>query len=282
MDYLRIPAAPNLPLATGEYDSRYQEQFNNVLRLYFNQLSYSLQQLAGTQGGSAINFPYGAFHQDGQTTLTTGITNVSTTPIVVGSTSGFPSSGWILIGTEIIAYTAKTTTTFTGITRGVLGTTNAAHVAGDAITEVQGTGSPTTIGTVLFNNTDYTNGVYASVDYTKVYFDKAGIYNLQLSLQLLNYTTTDDNVTVWIRQNGADVAATGGIVTVASKHGTVPGATIAAWNYLLQVAANDYVSLAWTTDSGNTVLGTYPSGTSPVHPSSPGVIFTATFVSAPT
>jgi hypothetical protein len=30
---------PNLPLAPAEYDRRYQDQLNNVLRLFFNQLS---------------------------------------------------------------------------------------------------------------------------------------------------------------------------------------------------------------------------------------------------
>ncbi len=30
---------PNLPLAPEEYERRYQEQLNNVLRLFFNQLS---------------------------------------------------------------------------------------------------------------------------------------------------------------------------------------------------------------------------------------------------
>jgi hypothetical protein len=38
-------APPNLPLAPYQYDSRYQEQFNNVLRLYFNQLNNILGQL---------------------------------------------------------------------------------------------------------------------------------------------------------------------------------------------------------------------------------------------
>lgn len=284
--YLRTPPAPNLPLAPEVWDRRYQDQFSNVLRLYFNQLSAALQQLGGDQGGYHLSFPCGAFHQDGETTLSSGITNVSTTPISVASTDGFPSSGWILIGTEIISYTTKTgapSPTFDGtITRGVLGTTNVAHSAGDAVTEVQGTGSPTTIGTVLFNYTDYSNGVYASTDYTKLYFDKSGVYNLQLSLQMLNFTTTDDNVTVWLRQNGSDVSATAGVITVPSKHGTTPGAIIASWNYVIEISGGDYVSLAWATDSGNTVIGTYPSGTSPVHPSSPGVIFTATFVSAPT
>lgn len=30
--------APNLPIAPVEYDQRYQDQLNNVLRLYFSQL----------------------------------------------------------------------------------------------------------------------------------------------------------------------------------------------------------------------------------------------------
>lgn len=31
-------ASPNLPLAPRDYESSYQEQLNNVLRLYFNQI----------------------------------------------------------------------------------------------------------------------------------------------------------------------------------------------------------------------------------------------------
>lgn len=38
-------AAPNLPLATPQYDARYLDQLNNVLRLYFNQLDKILGQL---------------------------------------------------------------------------------------------------------------------------------------------------------------------------------------------------------------------------------------------
>jgi hypothetical protein len=30
---------PNLPLAPDEYDRRYQDQLNNILRLFFNQLN---------------------------------------------------------------------------------------------------------------------------------------------------------------------------------------------------------------------------------------------------
>ncbi len=39
---------PNLPLAPNVYESRYQEQFNNVLRLYFNRLDSLLRQIVAT------------------------------------------------------------------------------------------------------------------------------------------------------------------------------------------------------------------------------------------
>jgi len=46
-DAIVVPP-PNLPLAPGDYDSRYQEQFNNVLRLYFNRLDALLRQIVAT------------------------------------------------------------------------------------------------------------------------------------------------------------------------------------------------------------------------------------------
>ena len=43
-----IPPPPNLPLAPGDYESRYQEALNNVLRLYFNRLNALLTQIVAT------------------------------------------------------------------------------------------------------------------------------------------------------------------------------------------------------------------------------------------
>ena len=283
-NYLRPPKAPNLAVGPVQYDQRYQDQFNNQLRIYFNELDNALQTILGTDGGGGkfIRFPYGAFHEDGTTTLSSSITNVSTTAISVASTAAFPSSGYILIGSEVIQYTSKTSTTFAGtITRGVLGTTNVAHTAGVAITEVQGSGSSTTIASVLFNNTDYSNGVSInSTDNSKVVFENPGLYNIQISAQLLNFTTSEDNVTFWFRLNGTDIANTASIAEVPPKHGTVPGAYIMTFNIFQQVAANDYIQVEWASDSGNTIVATYPAGTSPVHPVSPAIILTAQFVSA--
>jgi hypothetical protein len=39
-------AAPNLPLAPNEYQRQYQDQLNNVLRLYFNRIDSILAQFS--------------------------------------------------------------------------------------------------------------------------------------------------------------------------------------------------------------------------------------------
>lgn len=71
------PAVPNLPLGSEKYEQQYQNQFTNVLRLYFNQLRNSLNELLGNSGGKYISFPYGAFQDN--TTQTAASINVAYT-----------------------------------------------------------------------------------------------------------------------------------------------------------------------------------------------------------
>ena len=59
-DLNRVPA-PNLPLAPKEYSSRYIEQLNNVLRLYFNQLDNFTRELNTSATTAGLRVPYGAF-----------------------------------------------------------------------------------------------------------------------------------------------------------------------------------------------------------------------------
>lgn len=278
---LRGTKAPNQPIAPVDYDQRFQDQFSNVLRLYFNTLDNFTNTLTSTAGGSNLRFPNGAFHQDGTTTLTGNLTNVSTTPIPVVSTANFLSAGALIIGTEVIQYTGKTPTTFTGITRGAYGSTKAAHVSGANVSEAQPVPSPTTALTVSFTVTDAANQVAIdSVDKTKIVFDVAGYYNIQFSIQLLTFDSAIDNVTLWFRQNGVDVANSAGIVSIPAIHGGVPGAAIISWNLVLPLNAGDYIQLLMASNSGNTLAATYPLGVAPVHPVSPSIILTATFVSA--
>jgi hypothetical protein len=279
---LIAPQQPRLPAAPVEYSQRYGDDLTNILRLYFNQLQNFNQLFTTNTGGALLKFPNGAFFQDGVTTLTNNITNVSTAPIVVADTSQFVlSAGALLIGTEIISYTGKTATSFTGITRGVFGSTKSAHTAGALVSEAQSLASSTVAAAVALLQTTSSNGVALdATDKTKVVFDVPGIYNIQFSIQMLSYDGTIDDVTVWFRLNGVDIPYSAGVATVPAIHGGVAGSAIISWNLVQPVNAGDYIQLMFASNTGNTVCATYPGGTLPTHPISPSVILTATFVSA--
>jgi hypothetical protein len=64
------------------------------------------------------------------TFLSSDVTTTQTT-IQVTSTAGFPLSGILLLGKEMITYTGKTSVSFTGINRGAYNTTALEHFTGD-------------------------------------------------------------------------------------------------------------------------------------------------------
>ena len=72
------PAVPNLPLGTEQYERRYQDQFTNILRLYFNQLRNALSELFSVDGGKYIAFPYGAFSSSVDQTTTANTATLMT------------------------------------------------------------------------------------------------------------------------------------------------------------------------------------------------------------
>jgi hypothetical protein len=91
--YLRFPPGPSLPISPKDWDSGYHDQYSNVLRLYFNQLSNGLQQLTSTRGGYRLSFPHGAFFD---TTAQTAVSTTTAYVVTLNSTSF--SSGVSVVG----------------------------------------------------------------------------------------------------------------------------------------------------------------------------------------
>ncbi len=73
------------------------------------------------------------------TTTLNGTINASATSIVLTSAASFSASGTIVIDTESITYSGKSTNTLTGCVRGANGTTAAAHTSGATVTQVAST-----------------------------------------------------------------------------------------------------------------------------------------------
>ena len=94
------------------------------------------QQLGGFGWGTA-NFG-GTASGIATTTLATAITDIVNTTIVLTSSTAFPASGEIRIGTEDISYTNNNTGTGTlsGGARGVNGTTKSTHSAGVTVSDI--------------------------------------------------------------------------------------------------------------------------------------------------
>lgn len=69
-NYLIPPVAPNLPLSPELWDRQFQDQFANVLRLYFNQLNNFGSNLLGPVGGRFSAFPYAAIQRTTDRTFT--------------------------------------------------------------------------------------------------------------------------------------------------------------------------------------------------------------------
>ena len=137
-----------------------------------------------------------------------------------------------------------------------------------------------TVTVITINSTGLSNYVSLSGG-SQIVVTKAGYYNVQFSIQGANTAAAVDNMTVWFRKNGTDVANSAGVIGVPAKHGAINGALVFSWNQFFQLAANDYLQLCWTTDGGTSSITTYAaSGVAPIHPAAPGVIITVQYVSA--
>jgi hypothetical protein len=90
--------------------------------------------------------------QQGQftSTLSSGI-NASVTSLAMASSTSFPSSGTVQIGSELITYTGNSGGTLSGLTRGANGTTAAIHSSGATVTDASNffTWNGTTSGDIV-------------------------------------------------------------------------------------------------------------------------------------
>jgi hypothetical protein len=126
---------------------------------------------------------------------------------------------------------------------------------------------------IKFRTMDLNNGVSVVSD-SRITFANTGIYNLQFSIQLENSATQENDVTIWLRKNGTDVAGSAGFVAVVAKHGGVNGHVLPSWNYLLDVVAGEYYELVWSATSTSVTMPFYAAGSPP--PSTASAIFTVT------
>lgn len=104
----------------------------------------------------------------------------------------------------------------------------------------------TTAQPLPLTTTDFAQGV-SIVSGSRVTFSNAGKYNVAFSLQLLNTSNSRHVVTIWLSKNGQNVAWSAGQIRLGTNTDTERA--IAAWNYFVDAAANDYVQIFATADT---------------------------------
>jgi hypothetical protein len=123
---------------------------------------------------------------------------------------------------------------------------------------------------MTFNTTDLSVGVTRGSPTSRIYVDRPNVYNLQFSAQLDKTSGGVGLVYIWLRKNGVNVPDSTGQIRVQGNNAEI----MAAWNYLIQLNAGDYIELMWEVD--DTSVQILYDGATAVHPAVPSVILTVT------
>ena len=121
---------------------------------------------------------------------------------------------------------------------------------------------------MTFNTTDLSFGVTRGSPTSRIYVDRPNIYNIQFSAQLDKTSGGTGLVWIWLRKNGVDVPDSTGFVRLQGNSAEL----LAAWNYLTQLNAGDYIEIMWEVDDTSVQI-LYEAATA-VHPATPSVILT--------
>jgi hypothetical protein len=143
----------------------------------------------------------------------------------------------------------------------------------------QAAASTTAAYAVTFNTTDFSNGVSVASN-SRITVESYGIYNVQFSIQYASTDTQIQDVDIWFAKNGTNIAGSNSRYSIPNSHGGTDGHLIAALNFWVELNANDYVEIYWSTTSTNVRIEQIPAQTTPTRPSTPSAIVTVNFVSS--
>ena len=123
---------------------------------------------------------------------------------------------------------------------------------GAFLSNVSQSGSANVSQSIQLEVTDISQGV-SIVSGSRITIANSGTYNIQFSSQVDRSSGTGaDQIYIWLKKNGNNVADTAGAVTIEGN--TAAAKTIAAWNYVVNATASDYYELCWQSSDANIVI----------------------------
>ena len=132
---------------------------------------------------------------------------------------------------------------------------------------------------VTFNTTDFANGI-SVVSNSRLTVKSYGIYNVQFSFQFTNTDSQIQDIDIWFKKNGTNIDNSNSRFSIPNSHGGTDGHLIAALNFWIELNANDYFELMWSTTSTAVSIEQIPTQTSPTRPATPSAILTVNFASS--
>lgn len=117
------------------------------------------------------------------------------------------------------------------------------------------------------NSTDEAYGVSIQNN-SQVVVAHSAVYNIQFSTQLDKTDSGTDIVNIWLLKNGTNVSNSDTELSLVGNAGKL----VAAWNFLLSLATNDYIELAWKSTDSN--LRLFAQSNIAFAPGIPSVILT--------
>lgn len=105
---------------------------------------------------------------------------------------------------------------------------------------------------VTLNTTNSTQG-FSVASSSRVTAANPGVYSLEFTLQLESTSASTKTIWVWLRKNGADEANTNSVITITGANTT----TVAAWNFVVSLAASDYLEVMFAADSTSVAISAH-------------------------
>lgn len=255
------------------------------MRTFFIKLINALATVFGPRGGKYLNLPYGAFQDDtdqadGSTAVAYyfryNTTDYANGVSIVSRTASFTGS------------IATTTLTVSAISAGTIypsmqisgtGVTSGTRIVEQLTGTAGGTGTYTVSTSQTVTSTAMTGDLPS-----KVVVAQDGLYNIQFSAQFINTTNDVQDINIWFRKNGTDIAGSNSQFGIKARKSTGSASRlIAAMNFYIELAENDYFEMMWRVSDSGVSMEQFPavtaSGSTPAIPATPSIILTVTFVS---
>ena len=283
----KFNAAP-LPNPPSQWDPQYMRQVIRVIETYFSQLDSLTPN--SSQQYTADRFIGGSFSGTSINATSVNADTLSANQAVIGyqASNGILTNALISYGhrngsqiSESLMVNEVYANNFYGDGRFISTPYNQLTSNTD-----QTAASVANAYAVTLNGSEFPNGISITSS-SRITFAKTGIYNIAYSIQFKNTTNDQQDIDIWLRYNGTDIANSNSRFTIpARKSAGDPSHLIAVTPTVVDIFAdNGYIEIMWRVENTGVSIEHFPAitavpGVTPAIPATPSVIIGVTFLSA--